>query len=181
MYYEFYEWWEHFSQNLVFLLLWSKCVLHLLPWMSQIPYTNSSSKAFTLRPQAAPLRISTTSIIENPPLLILRDKDVISSKRPAEYEEREEEEVRHNTSVNPAMLRHGSRVRSLRPDSYGGNSITKKGDRNYQAIHHKEASVWADHEEDCIKFEGQEFSFGTSICFVNALIYGSMVEYKNCD
>jgi hypothetical protein len=62
-------------------------------------------------------------------MLILRDKDVISSKRPAEYGEREEEEVRHNTSVNPAMLRHGSRVRSLRPDSYGGNSITEKGDR----------------------------------------------------
>jgi hypothetical protein len=74
-------------------------------------------------------------------MLILRDKDVISSKRPAEYGEREEEEVRHNASVNPAMLRHGSRVRSLRTDSYGGNSITEKGDRDYQAIHHKEASV----------------------------------------
>ena len=25
------------------------------------------------------------------------------------------------------------------------------------------------------------FSFGTSVCFANALIYGSMVEHKNCD
>ena len=25
------------------------------------------------------------------------------------------------------------------------------------------------------------FSFGTSVCFVNALIYGSMIEYENCE
>ena len=78
---------------------------------------------------------------ENPPLLVFRDKDVLSSKRPAKYEEHEEEEVRRNSSVDPEMLRPGSRVRSLRQGSYGGRSITEKGDGDYQEIHHKEASL----------------------------------------
>ena len=100
-------------------------------------YTNLSSKVFTLRLQAAPLEISTATFIENPPLLVFRDKDVISSKRPAKYKEREEEEVRCNKSVDPTMLRRG---RSLRPNGYGGSAIMEKGDGDYQAIHHKEAS-----------------------------------------
>lgn len=75
---------------------------------------------------------------ENPPLLVFRDKDVISSKRPAKYAEREQEEVRRNSSVDPAMLRRGSRVRSLRGESYGGSSITEKGDAGYQDVLHKE-------------------------------------------
>jgi hypothetical protein len=104
-------------------------------------YTNLSSKAFNIRPQVAPLKALTATIIENPPLLIFQHKDVISSKRPAKYEEREEEEVRRNTPVDPATLRRGSRVRSLKPDSYGGSSITKKGDGDYQAIHPREASI----------------------------------------
>jgi hypothetical protein len=32
-------------------------------------------------------------------------------------------------------------VRSLKLGSYGGSSITEKGDDDYQEIHHKEASV----------------------------------------
>lgn len=75
---------------------------------------------------------------ESPPLLVFRDKDVISSKRPAKYAEREQEEVRRNSSVDPAMLRRGSRVRSLRGESYGGSSITEKGDADYQDVLHKE-------------------------------------------
>jgi hypothetical protein len=78
---------------------------------------------------------------ENPPLLVFRDKDVISSKRPAKYAEREQEEVRRNSSIDPAMLRRGSRVRSLRENSYGGNTITEKGEGDYQELRHKEAEV----------------------------------------
>jgi hypothetical protein len=99
-------------------------------------YTYLSSKAFTLRPWAAPPKLSAAAIIESPSLLVFRDKDVISSKRPAKYGEREEEEVRRSPS-DSAMLSRSSRVRSLRPDSYAGNSITEKGDRDYQATHHK--------------------------------------------
>ncbi len=72
---------------------------------------------------------------ENPPLLVFRDKDVISSKRPAKFHEREQEEMRRNSSVDPAMLRRGSRVRSLRDNSYGG-STTKEED--YAEVAHKE-------------------------------------------
>lgn len=72
-------------------------------------YTNLSSKAFNIRPQVAPLKALTATIIENPPLLVFRHKDVISSKRPAKYEEREEEEVRRNTPVDPVTVRRGSR------------------------------------------------------------------------
>lgn len=76
---------------------------------------------------------------ENPSLLVFRDKDVISSKRPAKYAEREEEEVRRNSSIDPAMLRRGSRVRSLRQNSRGGSSITEKGnDGDYPELRHKE-------------------------------------------
>jgi hypothetical protein len=77
---------------------------------------------------------------ENPPLLVFRDKDVISSKRPAKYAEREAEEVRRNSSVDPAMLRRGSRIRSLRErgDSGAASSITEKGEGDYQELHHKE-------------------------------------------
>lgn len=76
---------------------------------------------------------------ENPPLLVFRDKDVISSQRPAKYAERELEEVRRNSSIDPAMLRRGSRVRSLLENSYGGSTITEKGDGDYEELRHKEA------------------------------------------
>ena len=72
---------------------------------------------------------------DNPPLLVFRDEDVISSKRPAKYYEREQEEMRRNSSVDPAMLRRGSRIRSLREFSYGG-STTKEED--YAEVAHKE-------------------------------------------
>jgi len=75
---------------------------------------------------------------ENPSLLVFRDKDVISSKRPEKYQIREQEEVRRNSSVDPAMLRRGSRIRSLRENSYGG-STTK--DEDYVEVGHKEGEV----------------------------------------
>jgi hypothetical protein len=71
-------------------------------------------------------------------LVVFRDKDVISSKRPAKYAEHEEEEVRRNSSIDPAMLRRGSRVRGLRRNSYDGSTITEKEEGNYQEVRHKE-------------------------------------------
>ena len=46
----------------------------------------------------------------NPPLLVFRDKDVTSSKRPDKYRIKEEEEVRRHSSVDAATFRRGSRV-----------------------------------------------------------------------
>lgn len=47
---------------------------------------------------------------DQPPLLVFRDKDVISSKRPAKYIQAEEDEVRRASSVDPSTFRRGSRV-----------------------------------------------------------------------
>jgi hypothetical protein len=106
------------DENILIKTSFSSCyglsVYSSAPMNVSNTYPKLSSKAFTLRPRAAPLKISTATIIENPPLLVFQDKDVISSKRPAKCGEREEEKVRHNTSANPAMLRRGSRARSLR-------------------------------------------------------------------
>lgn len=46
----------------------------------------------------------------DPPLLVFRDRDATSSKRPERYRVREEEELRRNSSVDPAVLRRGSKV-----------------------------------------------------------------------
>lgn len=46
----------------------------------------------------------------NPSLLVFRDKDVTSSKRPEKYRIREEEEVRRHSSVNAATFRRQSRI-----------------------------------------------------------------------
>lgn len=42
---------------------------------------------------------------ENQNVLVFRDKDAISSKRPARYAEEEEKEVRRNSSVSPQAAR----------------------------------------------------------------------------
>jgi hypothetical protein len=48
---------------------------------------------------------------ESPPLLVFRDKDVTSSKRPAKYATHEEEQVRRASSITDRMAyRRGSRV-----------------------------------------------------------------------
>lgn len=46
----------------------------------------------------------------NPPLLVFRDKDVISGKRPARYIQEEEDNVRRASSVNPDQFRRQSRI-----------------------------------------------------------------------
>ena len=49
---------------------------------------------------------------DNPKLLVFRDKTITSSKRPQEYIDHEQEQVRRNSSVDAAMLRRGSRIKS---------------------------------------------------------------------
>jgi Sugar (and other) transporter len=49
---------------------------------------------------------------ENPKLLVFRDKTITSSKRPMEYVQHEQEQVRRHSSVDPVMLRRGSRIKS---------------------------------------------------------------------
>lgn len=49
---------------------------------------------------------------ENPKLLVFRDKSITSSKRPEEYVQHEQEQVRRNSSVDAAMLRRGSRIKT---------------------------------------------------------------------
>ena len=41
---------------------------------------------------------------------MFRDKEATRSGRPAKYTQKEEEEMRRNSSVDPAVLRRGSRV-----------------------------------------------------------------------
>lgn len=54
---------------------------------------------------------------ENPKLLVFRDKAITSSKRPMEYVQHEEEQVRRNSSIDPTMLRRGSRIKSPMTDN----------------------------------------------------------------
>jgi Sugar (and other) transporter len=49
---------------------------------------------------------------ENPKLLVFRDKTITSSKRPMEYVQHEQEQVRRHSSVDPAILRRGSRIKT---------------------------------------------------------------------
>lgn len=49
---------------------------------------------------------------ENPKLLVFRDKTVTSSKRPQEYVQREQEPLTRNSSVDAAIFRRGSRIRT---------------------------------------------------------------------
>ena len=74
----------------------------------------------------------------DPSLLVFRDKDVISSKRPEVYKQKEAEEVRRNSSVDPAILRRGSRISIQRNDSgsYGGK--TEMGGDSPTEYGHKE-------------------------------------------
>lgn len=48
----------------------------------------------------------------NPPLLVFRDKEVMSAKRPEHLTQKEAEEMRRNSSIDPSVLRRGSRVSS---------------------------------------------------------------------
>lgn len=75
----------------------------------------------------------------SPPLLVFRDKDVTSSKRPVKYEMREEEEVRRNSSVDPIALRRGSRVKgSFHRDPYDANDDMMHGEKDVTEHGHTE-------------------------------------------
>lgn len=69
----------------------------------------------------------------NPPLLVFRDKDVISSKRPAAYAEAEEDNVRRASSVDAAQYRRSSRVSMRDPNramSHASGVSTLAGGQN---------------------------------------------------
>jgi hypothetical protein len=89
----------------------------------------------------------------NPPLLVFRDRDVTSSKRPAKYTQREEEEVRRASSIDPSVFRRGSRlsggsarqahlaaaIQRQREEEFEGK--TEHGDYEQEKIYHKEDAV----------------------------------------
>ena len=59
---------------------------------------------------------------DSPPLLVFRDKDVTSSKRPAKYATHEEEQVRRASSVaDRGAYRRGSRI-SARNEDYAARA-----------------------------------------------------------
>ena len=47
---------------------------------------------------------------DSPPLLVFRDKDVTSSKRPQKYIEAEQDEIRRASSADAATFRRQSRI-----------------------------------------------------------------------
>lgn len=89
----------------------------------------------------------------DPPLLVFRDKDVTSTKRPEKYKVREEEEVRRASTADPMAFRRASKV-SIRDatamarnthmaaatgrddESYEGK--TEAGDVGQERVIHKE-------------------------------------------
>ena len=87
----------------------------------------------------------------DPPLLVFRDKDAISTKRPEKYRIREEEEVRRHSSVDRETFRRQSRIGSYQAgmgrndntlrhreaeEDYEGK--TESGDMEQDRYHHKE-------------------------------------------
>lgn len=66
----------------------------------------------------------------NPPLLVFRDKEATSNQRPQKQIEYEAEEIRRNSSVDPALLRRGSRVKS--PSSTSGTDYMDAGHKESQ-------------------------------------------------
>lgn len=60
---------------------------------------------------------------DSPPLLVFRDKDVISSTRPQKFIDREKDDVRRASGVEPMAFRRQSRVSyGSRSNSYAGSS-----------------------------------------------------------
>ncbi|KIW32571.1 uncharacterized protein PV07_04101 [Cladophialophora immunda] len=86
----------------------------------------------------------------NPPLLVFRDKDVISSKRPDKYKIKEQEEIRRASSADPSAFRRGSRLsyasareaqlaaarEAYHEEEYEGK--TEHGDYEQEKVYHKE-------------------------------------------
>lgn len=91
----------------------------------------------------------------NPPLLVFRDKDVVSTKRPEKYQIREEEEIRRHSSMDAAAFRRASRVSSIPDGAAAGRQAqlaaasdrahdedyegkTEAGDYDQERVYHKE-------------------------------------------
>lgn len=64
----------------------------------------------------------------SPSLLVFRDKEVTSSKRPAHFLENEQEEVRRSSTANPEAFRRASRVSATRRDSMYGTGRASRMD-----------------------------------------------------
>lgn len=73
----------------------------------------------------------------NKNILIFTDKDAKSNKRPAAYEENEQEEMRRNSSVSPQMAR---RRTSLWQDQRGGMRRSVEGDYEKSEAEYRQAS-----------------------------------------
>jgi hypothetical protein len=80
----------------------------------------------------------------NPSLLVWRDHEAKRTGRPQKYADKEEQEVRRNSSVDPAVLRRGSRVSTRAPgqeddEKTERGSVEAYGDREIRAgLAHKE-------------------------------------------
>jgi len=66
---------------------------------------------------------------ENHSVLVFRDKDAISSKRPARYQEHEEGEMRRNSSVRVAEATQAGEY--LEKEKASGNGV---GDEKYEKV-----------------------------------------------
>lgn len=75
----------------------------------------------------------------NPPLLVFRDKSVTSSKRPAEFAVKEEEDIRRASSVDPGVFRRESRagITSRQASIAVESDVTKRELGSYDATHEK--------------------------------------------
>ncbi|KAE9976735.1 hypothetical protein EG328_002450 [Venturia inaequalis] len=77
---------------------------------------------------------------ENQNILVFRDKDAISSKRPARYAETEEEEVRRNSSISPQTAREAqARFRGslAKRDENGEDKGSINGAVEKQSVDHR--------------------------------------------
>jgi len=74
----------------------------------------------------------------NPPVLVWRDKEAKRSGRPEQYTQKEEEEVRRNSSIDPAVLRRGSRVSNRFADQEEYEGKTDVGENDHFEVGHKD-------------------------------------------
>ena len=76
----------------------------------------------------------------NPPLLVWRDKEAKRSGRPEKYTQKELEEIRRNSSADPAVLRRGSRVSARQMGRQGSEfeGKTEIGEGEVVGLGHKE-------------------------------------------
>lgn len=68
----------------------------------------------------------------NPPLLVWRDAEAKRIGRPEKYSQKEQDEIRRNSSADPGVLRRGSRVSARMGSDYEGK--TEPGDVNEERM-----------------------------------------------